>query len=248
MKKRAHPPALAHGELREVLPGVHVVTGTMKMAPGMRFSRNMTVVREGAGLVLINSVRLDDAGLAKLEKLGKVTDVIRLAGFHGLDDPFYKERCGAKVWSVKGQRYFAGFDSSKGGSYFEPDVEIDEATVLPIADARLHRFGSTPPEGLLVLARSGGVIVSGDALQHWHRIDPYFSFLGGLMMRRLGFIKPHNVGPAWLKQTRPPTSDLLRVLELDFEHVLPAHGEPVLGGAKSAYRAAIERAASMRSS
>jgi hypothetical protein len=217
------------------------------MAPGIRFSRNMTVIREGAGLVLINSVRLGDAGLEKLEKLGKVTDVIRLAGFHGSDDPFYKERYGAKVWSVKGQRYMPGFDDSKGESYFEPDVEVDAATALPIADARLHVLGSKPPEGMLVLARNGGVLVAGDALQHWHRVDDYFSLLGGLMMRRMGFIKPHNVGPAWLKQAKPPSNDLLQVLAFDFEHVLPAHGEPVVGGAKAAYRAAIERAASMRS-
>ena len=32
----------------------------------------------------------------------------------------------------------------------------------------------------------------------------------------------------------------------EFEHVLPAHGEPVIGGAKPAYRAAIEGAAALR--
>jgi hypothetical protein len=140
-----------------------------------------------------------------------------------------------------------GFDDSKGETYFEPDVEVDAATALPIADARIHVFGSKPPEGMLVLARNGGVLVAGDALQHWHRVDDHFSLLGGLMMRRMGFIKPHNVGPAWLKQAKPPSSDLLQLLAFDFEHVLPAHGEPVLGGAKAAYRAAIERAASTRS-
>ena len=55
-------------------------------------------------MILVNSVRLDVAGLAALEALGRVTDVIRLAGNHGMDDPFYKDRYGAKVWAVRGQR------------------------------------------------------------------------------------------------------------------------------------------------
>jgi hypothetical protein len=244
MKPRPHPPAYPHGELREVLPGLFFVTGTTAMGPGMRFSRNMTVIREGERLVLVNTVRLDDAGLKALDALGRVTDVIRLAGFHGSDDPFYKERYGAKVWAIRGQRYTAGFDTKAPEVYFEPDVQIDETTRLPLADARIHVFASTPPEGLLVLARDGGVVVSGDCLQHWASTDAYFSFFGGLMMKMMGFIKPHNVGPGWLKQGRPPAGDLRAVLDLPFENVLPAHGAPVLGGAKPAWRPAIEQAAS----
>ena len=79
----------------------------------IRFSRNMTVLRRGERLVLINSVRLDDAGLAALDKLGKVSDVVRLAANHGMDDPFYADRYKARVWAVKGQRYTAGFKTSR---------------------------------------------------------------------------------------------------------------------------------------
>ena len=77
---RPHAPTRPHGSLTEVLPGLWFVTGTVGM-PGplpVRFSRNMTVVRRSDKLVVVNSVRLDDAGLAALDKLGKVTDVIRL--------------------------------------------------------------------------------------------------------------------------------------------------------------------------
>jgi len=246
MKSRPHPPAHPHGDLREIFPGIYFVTGTVAMGPGIRFSRNMTIVREGDGLVAINSVRLNEDGLAQLDKLGRLTDVIRLAGFHGSDDAFYKERYGATVWAIKGQRYVPGFDSSKGESYFDADAQIDAATALPVADARVYLFDSTPPEGLLVLAREGGVVVAGDCLQHWARPDAYFSLLGRVMMRMMGFIQPHNVGPAWLKQAKPLASELLGILELEFEHVLPAHGAPVLGGAKPAYRPAIERAAATR--
>jgi hypothetical protein len=248
MKPRPFPAALPHGEIREVFPGVFFVTGTVAMpAPlPVRFSRNMTVVREGERLVLVNSVRLTDEGLAKLDQLGKVSDVIRLAGFHGADDAFYHDRYGAKVWAVRGQRYTAGFDAS-AEPYFEPDVAADATTELPIAGARLYVFSTTPPEGLLLLEREGGILVVGDCLQNWARTDAYFSFVGSIMMKLMGFIKPHNVGPAWLKQVKPSASELRGVLDLEFEHVLPAHGAGVVGGAKEAFRAAIEKAAARTS-
>jgi hypothetical protein len=247
MKARPFPPALPHGELREVLPGLSFVTGTIAL-PGplpVRFSRNMTVVREGGRVVLVNTLRLDEAGLTALEKLGEVTDVMRLAGFHGADDAFCKDRYGAKVWAIAGQRYTTGFDTS-GEVYFEPDVEVGEASELPIGDARLRVFASRPPEALLVLPHAGGTVVAGDCLQNWSEKDAYFSWLAGVMMRFMGFIRPHNVGPGWLKQAKPPPDQLRAMLDLEFENVLPAHGSPVLGGARESYRPAIERAAATR--
>jgi hypothetical protein len=157
-----------------------------------------------------------------------------------MDDPFYKERYGAKVWSLKGQRYVSGFNASAPQTYLTPDAEIDAATPLPIAKSRMYVIGATPPEGLLLIEREGGVLISGDCLQHWHAPDQYFSLVGRLMMKAMGFIKPHNIGPAWLKQTKPPVVDLLGILELGFEHVLPAHGSAIIGGAKAGYRPRLE--------
>jgi hypothetical protein len=238
---RPHPPAYKHGELREVLPGLYFVTGTMKMAGPVRFSRNMTVVRRGDHLVLVNSVRLDDAGLAALDKLGKVTDVVRLAANHGVDDPFYAERYDAKVWVVAGQRYTAGFNTSSPKTYFTPHHEMDASTKLPIAGAKLFVFDSKPAEGMLVLPDHGGVVISGDCLQHWATPDEHFSWLGKTMMKMMGFIKPHNIGPGWLKQCKPPKDQLRAILDLSFANVLPAHGAPVLGEAREHYKPAIER-------
>ncbi len=240
---RPFPPALPHGELREVLSGIYLVTGTVAL-PGplpVRFSRNMTVVREGERLVLVNSVRLDERGLAALDSLGQVTDVIRLAANHGMDDPFYKDRYGAKIWVVRGQRYTAGFNTSAAQTYFKPDVEMDQDAALPLAGAQLYVIASQPPEGIVLLDRHDGVAVAGDCLQHWQAADPYFSWLGKHMMRMMGFIKPHNIGPGWLKQNKPPKEQLRAILKLRFAHVFPAHGDPVLGAALDRYRPAIER-------
>jgi hypothetical protein len=246
MTARAFPPAYPHGSLEEIFPGVYFVTGSVVM-PGpipMRFSRNMTVVKQGESLTLIGSLRLDEAGLAALDALGKVEHVMRLAGFHGMDDPFYKDRYGAKVWVVKGQVYAKGFDAaetSREQSYFAPDVEMDTSTALPIDGATLIPFDCTASEALLRLDREGGVLVAGDSLQNWRAVDAYFNWPAAIVMRLMGFIKPHNVGPGWLRSAKPEIAQVKGILDLDFEHVLPVHGEPVIGGAKEKYRPAISK-------
>jgi hypothetical protein len=206
----------------------------------VRFSRNMTVIRDGQRLVIVNSVRLDEAGLKQLDKLGKVTDVLRLAAFHGMDDPFYQQRYGARSWTVKGQRYVSGFNSNTPDTYHQADMEMHDASELPLLGAKLYVIPASPPEGLLLLEREGGIMISGDSLQNWRAPDAYFSLLAKPMMRWMGFMKPHNVGPAWFKRTKPPLSSMLGILDLDFDHVLPAHGEPVHGSAKANYRPRIE--------
>lgn len=225
-----------------MLPDLFFVTGTIRM-PGMRFSRNMTVVRRGDRLILVNSVRLDDAGLAALDKLGTVTDVIRVAGNHGMDDPFYADRYSAKVSVVKGQRYTAGFNTNRPDTYFEPHIELDASSPLPIAGAKLLIIDSRPPEGLLLLPEHGGTLISGDCFQHWSTADEYFNGLGKILMRMMGFLKPHNIGPGWLKQCKPPREQLRALLAHPFVNVLTAHGGAVIGNAVELYRPAVDRVA-----
>lgn len=246
MNTRELPNALPHGQFREVFPDIFFITGTMKMAGRpLSFSRNMTVVRENGSLTLINSVRLDEHGLQALERLGSVDHVIRLAAFHGVDDPFYKHRYDAKVWAVNGQPYVAGFDL-KAEPYFHADELLEAASELPIAGARLYVFRSVQPsEAVVVLLRDGGILISGDSLQNWQATDRYFSLMARLMMPLKGFIKPHNIGPAWKDFLKPSAADFNGLLDLRFEHLLPAHGDEVIGNAREKYRPVIEKAASL---
>jgi hypothetical protein len=244
MSEHPFPDALPHGDLRELFPDIFFVTGTAKISgKPLAFSRNMVVIRESGSLTLVNSVRLGEHGLRALEKLGSVDNVIRLAGFHGMDDPFYKDRYGARIWAVKGQPYVSGFDTS-AEPFFEADEWIDAASELPVEGARLYVFKSArPAEAVMVLLRDGGILISGDALQNWRAPDRYFSLMGRLMMPFMGFIKPFNIGPGWKKLVKPSAADLRGLFDLRFEHVLPAHGDEVIGGAAEKFRPAIEKAA-----
>jgi hypothetical protein len=244
MTTRAFPKACAHGELRELFDDVFFVSGGVRMNAMLSFSRNMTVLRHGESLTLINTMRLDDAGLEALDALGKVEHVVRLAGFHGMDDPFYKDRYGATVWAVEGQIYAAGFDAPKDEpkTYFEADRHLNADSELPVSGATLFQFASaSTAEGMLLLDRDGGILISGDCMQNWHKTDRYFSFLAKPMMKLMGFIKPHNIGPGWLKGAKPEVEEVRTILDLEFEHVLPAHGTEVIGNAHELFRPAIER-------
>lgn len=77
-----------HGPITEVFPDIFQVRGTSNMGP-MRITRNMTIVRHKGALTLINTVRLSDEGLRELEALGRIENVMKVAGLHGIDDPFY---------------------------------------------------------------------------------------------------------------------------------------------------------------
>lgn len=238
-----HPPASPHGRFREVFEGVWFIRGGIKMPMlvPMKIGRAMTIVRGEDGLVIFNSMRLSDEGLDELESLGEVKHVIRLAGFHGRDDGFYRERYGAEVHAVEGQTYVRGMDPAKAESYMQPDTWLTEESTLPIADARLKIFSSSnPPEALCRLEREGGILIAGDSLQHSPTPDEFFNFPAKLMMKRFGFFKPHNVGPGWLQFAKPSAAEVRSILDLDFQHVLPGHGDVVVGGAKEKYRAAIE--------
>ena len=236
---RPHPPVYPHGELRELLPNVFGVQGSFKIGP-MRASRLMVVVREGERLVIINSLRMNETGLAQLDSLGKVSDVIRLGGFHGSDDPFYKQRYGCKSWAIEGQTYFTGIDPAKGEVYFEADEYAGATSQLPIEGASLYLFSTAQPEALLRLPAGGGTLVSADAMHNW-QADAYFNFPGRVAMRLAGMLQPHRLGRGWLDNMKPEPAELAGILELEFDNVLPGHGQPVIGGAKAKYRPAIER-------
>lgn len=229
------PPALPHGKLEEVFPDVFFVSGAMEtVLQGMdwKFSRNMTVVREGERLIIINSVRLDDEGLAELDKLGKVTDVIRLGSLHGRDDPFYVDRYQAEYWAMPGMEHESGLKATRS---------LTEDP-LPIADASVFEFRTTQiAEGIIRLDRAGGILIACDALQNWLTPDEFFSESSKELMTNMGFFTPANLGPVWVQAASPSGDDFARLKELDFQHALCGHGEPLRDTAHENYSATINR-------
>lgn len=227
--------ATPHGAITEPLKDIFFVTGTREwdaMDLEWQFSRNMTVVRENGKLTLFNSVRLSDEGLAELQALGEIANVVQVGGLHGVDDAFYRDTFGATYWAQPG----AG----------QPGVPVDRELVpggeMPISGAQMFTFQTTKvPEAIFRLDRDGGVVIACDALQNWESHDEFFSEASKKTMTDMGFFTPANVGPVWMQAAEPAPDDFQRLSELSYEYAFCGHGSPVLGGASAAYAETFKR-------
>ena len=230
-----YPAALAHGSIKEIFKDVFFVSGAMEtvlMDMDWQFSRNMIIIREGKRLIVLNSVRLSEAGLAELEALGEVTDVIRLGALHGRDDAFYVDRYGAQYWGMQ------GFDNESGLKVNELSSDAN----LPITGASLFLFTTTQiPEAILLLPQEEGIAIACDALQNWLSTDEHFCEHSTARMQQMGFFTPANVGPVWLQAAEPKADDFVRLKDVPFKHALCGHGEPLLNTAKEEYLATFSR-------
>jgi hypothetical protein len=229
-------PAQRHQDIEALGNDIWWVPGTMKMNWYMTVSRNMVIVRSGDELTLLNPIRLDATGEAALEQLGQVRHLVRLGCFHGCDDAYLKQRYDAVFWCQADSRPYTSP---------EPDRMLAEGGELPIPDAQLMAFRTARrPECALLIRRGPGWLVTCDSLQHyadWSR----HSLAPRLMMPRMGFSKSLLVGPLWKKFQTPKDgslrSDYERLLELDFDAFISAHGQPLMRGAKEAARQAVAR-------
>lgn len=233
----AYPPAYPHDPIEEIGSDLFMVRGGIKMNPLVSITRNMAIVRHEGELSLVNPVRLDEAGEASLRELGTVKRLLRLGPMHGLDDPYYIDTFHAELW--------APGDSE---SYPEPkpDHLLTSDAELPFPNAELFCFdGTKQPETMLLMKQGSGVLLTCDAIQHYGDYE-HINFLGRIAMPLLGFAKTTLIGPIWLKKMVPEgisfESEFRRILDLEFDQLLSAHGSFLASGARAAVERAIEKA------
>ena len=228
--------ALNHGSIEEVLKDIFYVTGTMKnefFGSMWQFSRNMTVVRENGDLTIFNSVRLNAEGLAALDRLGKVVNVVRLGDMHGVDDQFYVDRYKAKFWALTNME-------TKDGLHI--DKVLVEGGEMPLEGSSLFEFKTGKrPEGILRLDRDGGIMIACDSLQNWVEPDQFFEPVTVTTMQNMGFFKTGNLGPAWMHESQPQVSDFERLKEVKFKHAFCGHGYPLLNIAMETYHGTFKQ-------
>lgn len=229
------PKVMPHGPIEEFIEGVYFVNGLVQMGPLMRFPRMMAVLRHADELTLVNAVRLDEAGEKALDALGRVKHLVRVGG-HEMDNAYYAEIYGAKLWAL------AGVEHARG---LQTDHVYDESTELPVPGLRAVVFEHTKqPTAALHLERDDGVLFTCDCIQNWlntERCSP----MAKVAMRLMGFIKPAQIGPPWRKAMTPSGGSLKpdfdRLAGLRFENLISGHGTPIKGGANSQLRTTIER-------
>ena len=232
-----YPAAQRHDPIEELFEDVFWVHGSMRVGPGMRINRNMVVLRDGSDLTLISPVRLNKDGEAALNALGTVKHVVRIGPAHGYDDRYYVEHYGAEFWRHR-----------IGGRYLIPKVtkELAEGAKLPVKDTELFAFEETKfPEFAILVKRDGGLLITCDSLQNWVN-RRHCSLLARIVVPFIGIKLNTGISPIWKKaMTREGGSlrpDFERLLELEFDHLIAAHGALCRGGAKARVREAVDRA------
>jgi len=81
---------LPHGPLKEIMPGLWQVTGSLPHGP---LPRNMVIWRMSDGKLLVHSViALDEQTMAVLSRIGEPTVMIVPNGMHRLDAAVFKDR------------------------------------------------------------------------------------------------------------------------------------------------------------
>jgi hypothetical protein len=101
------------------------------------------------------------------------------------------------------------------------------------------------PEAALVLSAGKGVLLTCDSLQHYGDYSNN-NLVARLVMPFIGFPKTTIVGPIWLRAATPPGSslraDFERLLALNFDALLGAHGTFLKTGAHEAVARAVAKA------
>ncbi len=185
----------------------------------LQHSRNMVVVKNANELTLINTVRLNEAGLVALNKLGKVTNVVRIGAFHGRDDAFYLDRFSAKLWALPGVKH---------EHHKITDFELG-ANQMPFPNSTLFVFEtSIHPEAIIHLDQEGGILITCDSVKNWVNQDPFFSESTAKLYQTLGFFGKASISKIWQDATQVKENDFARLKKLSFNHLISAHGEPLL--------------------
>lgn len=225
-----------HGAIKEIFPDLFYVTGTnITVYDGVEYqhSRNMIIIREGNKLSLVNTVRLNEAGLSALDKLGKVQNIVRIGSFHGRDDAFYLNRYQASLWALPGMQH----ENNR-----QADVELLPGGPMPVADCSLFLFTSSKfPEGILCLAEHDGVLVTCDSLKNWEAADEFFSPESAKLYAKQGFFAVASISDVWLQATGVDLADFERLKTIPFKHLISAHGQPLLNTAYGSVMASIKR-------
>ena len=232
----AYAPAYPHDPVEEIASDLFMVRGSIRMNMMGRITRNMAVVCHEGELTLVNPIRLTPEGESQLKALGEIKRIMRLGPFHGLDDPYYVNEYNTEFWCQPG-----------GEAYPEPPVDkpMSADGALPFPEAELFCFETTTqPECALLMKRSG-VLLTCDAIQHYGDYK-HNSPLFKLMMPLMGFPKRTVVGPFWLKFLTPEGGSLKaefeRLLTLEFDALLSAHGSFLPSGAHDSLERAVQLA------
>jgi hypothetical protein len=195
--------------VKEILPGVFHWTARH---PKIRIEVSCHLVAEGTPTAI--DPLLPEGGVEALRKHGPPEQVVLTNRHHLRDSRRLAERFGSRIrCNENGLHEFEGGDVEVEGFSFGDELS-------PVITA--HEVGAIcDEETALHIASGDGALAFADGLIHY---------------RRLGFVPDHLLGDDPEAVKRGLVQAYARLLELDFDTLLFAHGAPIVGGGKQALR------------
>jgi hypothetical protein len=197
--------------MNEILPGVfHWVT---------RHERHGNLISSyylngPDGAVLIDP-RVPEEGIEWFDERERPTDIYLANRHHYRHSGQFRERYGCTVWCQRSGLY----EFTKG----EQVEGFDFGDLLPGGIEAIEVDAICSEETALYVAWAGTVNVA-DGLQRPDCSGP------------LAFMPDHHLGEDPVAVKRGLREAYARLLERDFDHLLLAHGDPLVGGAKETLR------------
>lgn len=113
------------------------------------------------------------------------------------------------------------------------DFVLKPDSIMLFARCQVYPFLTSKfPKAVLYIDEHDGILLSCDSIKNWIQKDEFFSDETANLYHNLGFFGKASIAKVWLDATQTKKTDFEKILELSFQHLLSAHGEPLFDGAK----------------
>ncbi len=201
------------------------------MAPFFKLPVASTIVQHEKQLCLISPIAFSETQIAEIRALGDVVQLIAPNSFHHLSFPKAQAHWpSAKTWAT------LALMRKRKDIRFE--AVLDERSLIPGLMPIVFEGAPLPSEVLLFHHHSKSLIVT-DLL--FNTAAREVGFLGSVYLMLTGMNGKAKASPVWrwfVKDKTAARRSLHRLLELDFERIVPAHGAVVESGAKAVLQSA----------
>ena len=190
-------------ELREVAKNLY---GWSSFHPQWKVDFNSYALKTAEGIVFIDPLKVEPAVLEKLEALGEPIAILLTNAHHDRESDWFRKKYEVQVYAHEKAR--ADCDT-------KIDVLLMDGERLPGGVKALHLPGSSASETAYYVKAGGGIVLVGDTLHNQR--DKGLTLLS----------------ETYIEDRKQALKSLQRLLDLDFKTITFAHGEPLVGNAKS---------------
>jgi glyoxylase-like metal-dependent hydrolase (beta-lactamase superfamily II) len=190
-------------ELREITKNLH---GWASFHPQWKVDFNSYALKTAEGVVFIDPLKAEPAVLEKLASLGEPIAILLTNAHHDRDSDWFRKQYGIQVYA---------HEKAKADCDTKIDVLLMDGERLPGGVKAVHLPGSSASETAYYVKAGGGIVLVGDTLLNQGD--------NGLTL----------LPEAYIEDRKQALKSLQLLLELDFKTITFAHGNPIVGDAKS---------------